>query len=264
MFALQVDSAIGKSFDELIENCYTAKTGLAIDTDNLENWLDVAHRLRRSKKFRSFEVDHVDNRWFLVTEHTASDNTMLLFCSEITLQKNNEVKLRDLNEKLTELAYRDSLTGIFNRRYFYESARIELSRCVRQKTSVSLLMMDLDYFKSVNDRFGHEGGDQVLIETTALVRDLLRNYDIFGRLGGEEFAVLLPDTDLVEAIVIGNRILDKLRQHVFLPPLETSRVTASMGVAEVDETRTTLDTLIRGADEKLFLAKREGRDKVKS
>ena len=211
MFGLQVDTATGKSFDELIEFCYTAKTGLAIDTENLESWLDIAHRLRRSSKFRSFEVDHVDNRWFLVTEHTAADDTMLLFCSEITLQKKNEAKLKDLNEMLTELAYRDSLTGIFNRRYFYESAGIGLSRCLRQKANASLLMMDLDYFKLVNDRFGHEGGDQVLIETTALVRDLLRNYDIFGRLGGEEFAVFLPDTDLAGALIIANRILEKLR-----------------------------------------------------
>lgn len=264
MFGLQVKSATGKSFDELIEFCYTAKTGLAIETDKLEDWLEMAHRLRRSKKFRSFEVDHVDNRWFLVTEHTAMDDTLLLFCSEITLQKKNEAKLRDLNEKLTELAYRDSLTGIFNRRYFYESARIELSRCIRQKSGASMLMMDLDYFKTVNDQFGHEGGDQVLIEITALVRDLLRNYDIFGRLGGEEFGIFLPDTDLAEANVIGMRILDKLRQHVFLPPLETHSVTASMGVAGIDETRTTLDVLIRAADEKLYLAKREGRDNVQS
>ena len=264
MFGLEVDTATGKSFDELIEFCFTAKTGLAIETDKLEDWLDKAHRLRRSKKFRSFEVDHVDNRWFLVTEHTALDDTLLLFCSEITLQKRNEAKLKDLNEKLTELAYRDSLTGIFNRRYFYESARIELSRCMRQQSNASLLMIDLDYFKSVNDRFGHEGGDQVLIETTVLVRDLLRNYDIFGRLGGEEFAILLPDTDLAAAIVIGNRILEKLRQHVFLPPLETYSVTASMGVAEINESHTTLDVLIRAADEKLYLAKREGRDNVKS
>lgn len=264
MFGLQVETATGKTFDQLIEFCFKEKSGLAIESEDLDSWLAMAHRLRRSKKFRSFEVDHVDNRWFLVTEHTAPDQTMLLFCSEITQQKKIENQLRKLNKQLSIIAYRDPLTDVFNRRYFYEAAEIELSRCLRQESTASLLMIDLDYFKSFNDRFGHEGGDQVLIESSGLVRDLLRNYDIFGRLGGEEFAVFLPDTELSEAVVIGNRILDKIRQHVFLPPLEVCKLTASIGAAGVVANRETLDLLIRAADEKLYLAKSEGRDRIKS
>ena len=222
----------------------------------------MAHRLRRSKKFRSFEVDHADNRWFLVTEHTAVDNTMLIFCSEITRQKNNEAKLMELNRKLTDLAYRDPLTNSFNRRYFYEIAQIELSRCIRQDSRASLLMLDLDNFKLINDNYGHEGGDIVLVEMTALVRDLLRKYDIFGRLGGEEFAILLPDTDLDESIFIANRILERLRMHCFAAPLDGAGITASVGAADSAHHADNLEHLIRAADQALYRAKREGKDTV--
>jgi len=257
-----VETAIGMSFDGLIRYNFEARSGLLIEAESLDQWLDTAHRLRRSKTFRSFEVDHVDNRWFLVTEHTAEDDTMLIFCSEITRQKANEAKLRELNEKMTELAYRDSLTGIFNRRYFYEIAAIELSRCTRRNWQASLLMVDLDHFKAINDRFGHAGGDIVLQAATALIGDLLRSYDIFGRLGGEEFGILLPDTDLDGAEVIARRILEHLRQHRFAPPLDGYCVTASIGLAALADNADGLEQLIRSADRNLYRAKREGRARV--
>lgn len=262
MFSLPVETATGMSFDELIKFNFEARSGLLIEAETLDSWLEMAHRTRRSKKFRSFEVDRVDNRWFLVTEHTAADDTLLIFCSEITRQKNNEAKLVELNQKLTDLAYRDHLTNSFNRRYFYEVAEIELSRCTRQDSRAALLMLDLDDFKTINDSYGHEGGDIVLVEMTELVRDLLRNYDIFGRVGGEEFAILLPDTELSEAIFIANRILDGLRVHYFAAPLNVAGITASIGAVERSDYSDTLVQLIRAADLKLYQAKREGKDRV--
>ena len=118
---------------------------------------------------------------------------------------------------MTEFAYRDALTEIDNWRYCYEIAAIEPSRCKRRDLQASLLMLGLNNFKAINDRFGHEGGDIVLHESVALISALLRSYEIFGRLGGEEFGVLLPETDLEGAEVIANRIL-KLREHKFFAP----------------------------------------------
>ena len=262
MFSLPVDSATGMSFDDLIRYNYEAQSGLNIETESLPDWLDKAHRLRRSRKFRSFEVDRVDNRWFLVTEHTAGDGTMLIFCSEITRQKANESKLLELNQKLTDLAYRDPLTDCYNRRYFYELAGIEVSRCLRQQSQASVLMIDLDDFKAINDTHGHETGDMVLIESSVLMRDMLRSYDIFGRIGGEEFAVLLPDTAMDEAAYIANRILERLRIHSFAPPLDAVGVTASIGAASLCDDCQGLDQLMRHSDKCLYEAKRLGKNRV--
>ena len=123
-------------------------------------------------------------------------------------------------------------------------------------------MLDLDHFKKVNDRFGHEGGDVVLHESAVLISELLRSYDIFGRLGGEEFGILLPDTDLNAAEVIAGRILEHLRGHQFASPLDSSRVTASIGVAAIADNPDGLEQLIRSADRNLYQAKRNGRDRV--
>lgn len=264
MFGLPVEKATGMTFDQLIEFSYETGEGLNIETDYLPKWLDLAHRLRRSKRFRSFEVDLVNDQWFLVTEHTTEDDSMLIFCSEITQQKQSQAKMKELNQQLTEMAYRDPLTNLSNRRHFYGCAEIELSRCQRGAGTAAMLMLDIDFFKLINDRYGHETGDRVLVEVTGLVRDLLRNYDVFGRLGGEEFAILLPDTGLEEAINIGDRILDQIRKHRFSPPLETEQVTVSIGVAEIGSDFEDIDALMRLADEKLYLAKAEGRDRIRS
>ena len=262
MFSLPVETAIGMTFEELIRHNFEARSGILIDAETPEQWLQAAHRLRRSKTFRSFEVERADNRCFLVTEHTARDNTMLIFCSEITRQKAHEARLHELNQTMTELAYRDSLTNIYNRRYFYELANIEMSRCTRRESDASLIMLDLDHFKSINERFGHEGGDVVLRESATMIAGLLRSYDIFGRLGGEEFAILLPDTDLAGADVLASRILDHLREHRYAAPLEQACVTASIGIAVINDNPEGLEQMIRAADKKLFQAKREGRDRA--
>ena len=263
MFCLPVESATGMTFDKVIESSFYSGTGLNIETDNLQAWLRKAHQLRRSKDFRSFEVDHHDGRWWLVTEHTSEDGTILMFCSEITQQKKSEQDLRRLNEQLSSMAYRDSLTDIYNRRYFSECAAVELSRCARAESPASLLMLDLDHFKSINDNYGHESGDRVLIETTQLIRGQLRNYDIFGRLGGEEFAILLPGIGRDSAAAIAERILQDLRDHAFEVTQGELKITASIGIAEIESGNNDLGRLLRSADEALYMAKGEGRDRYR-
>lgn len=263
-FSLPVSTLVGMTFDEIIEHNFNSKTGLNIESDSLSSWLDKAHKLRRSEKYRRFDLDDHAGRWYLVREYTAKDESILMVCSDITERKRDEVRLSELNRKLTILANLDPLTGIFNRRYFYESAEIELSRSTRQQQKVSVLMIDLDYFKSINDRFGHEGGDKVLVETTTQIREVLRTYDIFGRIGGEEFAVLLPGSSLAEAVDIGERIINQLRGYRFSGLPDDVRVTASIGAAEYKNKETTLDKLIRSADLLLYQAKKSGRDRIKS
>lgn len=163
------------------------------------------------------------------------------------------------NRRLKALASVDSLTGISNRRHFVEQARIEISRAKRQGLPLSVVMFDIDFFKRVNDRFGHEAGDRTLKALTSTVSGNLRAGDIVARLGGEEFILMLPGQDLGDAV----QTADRLRALV----AETSRtqypvpITLSAGVAELagsDE----LDDLLRHADRALYAAKNQGRDRV--
>jgi len=166
-----------------------------------------------------------------------------------------------LRAALTHLASVDELTGIWNRRKFMELAGNEVGRYIRYGRSFSLMMIDLDNFKAVNDRFGHISGDRALKQFTYVVRGQIRGMDIFGRLGGEEFGIVLPETGLDEALVMGARICKALREtDISVAESRTTRVTASIGVAEACPGHNSLDDVISMADTALYRAKENGRD----
>ncbi|MBN1242248.1 MAG: diguanylate cyclase [Spirochaetales bacterium] len=165
--------------------------------------------------------------------------------------------------KLRELASTDELTGIDNRRRFFENARHESIRASRKGTSLAAIIIDLDHFKAVNDRFGHAAGDAVLRESAKRLAEGLRGSDFFCRWGGEEFAALLPDTGLEGALALAER----LRATLELEPVQCLagpvRVTASFGVAAgVPLSSGWLDQLLGRADEALYRAKEAGRNRV--
>ena len=170
-----------------------------------------------------------------------------------------------LNARLYEeahyLAVTDVLTGLNNRRYFFELARSELGRARRYQRSLSLLMMDLDHFKQVNDRFGHTVGDRVLRAVAQRCKEIVREQDIIGRYGGEEFAVMLPEADSRAAFQTANRI----RERIAETPFTTSNgdqigLTVSIGVATLDEDTRDLTTFVNAADTALYKAKESGKD----
>jgi diguanylate cyclase (GGDEF)-like protein len=170
----------------------------------------------------------------------------------------DQYKLRD---ELTRLASVDELTGIWNRRKFMELAEGEADRYVRYGRPYSLMMLDLDEFKTVNDRFGHFSGDFALKQFTGVVCGKIRGIDIFGRLGGEEFGIALPETGLAEATVMGERICKALKEHdIKLDDNLTIRLTVSIGVAEACPGHSALDEVISLADTALYRAKAQGRD----
>ena len=170
----------------------------------------------------------------------------------------DEYKLR---AELTRLASVDELTGIWNRRKFMELAEGEADRYVRYGRPFSLMMLDLDEFKTVNDRFGHFSGDFALKQFTGVVCGQIRGIDIFGRLGGEEFGIALPETGLAEATVLGERICKALKEHdINLDDSSTIRLTVSIGVAEACPGHSALDEVISLADTALYRAKAQGRD----
>lgn len=167
-----------------------------------------------------------------------------------------------LFEATQRLAATDELTGIHNRRRLFDLAEQEFSTAVRYQRPLSAAMIDLDNFKSVNDSFGHSVGDEVLVEVVRRCAGVIRESDVLGRYGGEEFAVVLPETGHVAATVLAER----LRQHIAAEPVLTSAgpipVTVSIGVAELTPEITEFHTLLDHADAALFLAKHRGRNRV--
>lgn len=157
----------------------------------------------------------------------------------------------------------DGLTKVLNRRYWEEQLKQEIHRALRYQHSLSLLLFDLDKFKDLNDKYGHLGGDFVLIELASFIGSLLRDSDLLGRYGGEEFAIVLPDTNLQGAMDVAERIRKAVADHPMLFNQQTIRATISMGVAELNADNHLLhDDLIREADIALYNAKRTGRNRV--
>ncbi|EQB18553.1 GGDEF domain-containing protein [Novosphingobium lindaniclasticum] len=168
-----------------------------------------------------------------------------------------------MNElELRRIAERDQLTGALTRRGFLDKARQEMDRFRRYGRPSCLVLIDLDHFKQVNDAHGHPAGDAVLREMAATVVGATRPVDSLGRLGGEEFAVLLPETEAAEALVAVERFRVTLAQHdIAVPSGSTIRVTASFGIAPLSDSIATVEDWIAAADGPLYAAKRGGRNR---
>jgi diguanylate cyclase (GGDEF)-like protein/PAS domain S-box-containing protein len=168
---------------------------------------------------------------------------------------------RKADEALRELATRDSLTGVSNRRHFFELAEIELERSTRYERPVALALMDVDYFKRVNDRYGHATGDLVLKSVAVAARNELRAADVLARYGGEEFVVLLPETTRDDA----ERVIERMRRAIAAASFTTEEgekhVTVSVGLIGRESTETIV-AMLKRADEAMYEAKAKGRNRM--
>lgn len=169
---------------------------------------------------------------------------------------------KEAEDQLRKLATTDPLTGLSNRRFFMESAEEALERSLRYERNLSLLMLDIDFFKNVNDMYGHDAGDDVLKGLSAAGLKILRNIDVFGRIGGEEFSVLLPDTDLDGARLVAERLRKEIGDSRMFTRSGELSVTVSIGVATLNEGTRTLEHLLKAADIGLYAAKNAGRNRV--
>jgi diguanylate cyclase (GGDEF)-like protein len=165
-------------------------------------------------------------------------------------------------EELENLATVDGLTGLYNRRHFLALAESEWSRVKRYERPLSLLMLDIDRFKSVNDRFGHDAGDKVIMEVAGICAEMKRATDVVGRIGGEELALLLPETDLDGALLLAERLRSSIAERPVVVGRESLAVSVSIGVAEAAPSITGIHDLMKRADEALYAAKRGGRNRV--
>ncbi len=179
------------------------------------------------------------------------------------LQRNN-AELETLNDELKRQSRIDPLTKIANRGFFESCIEEEIQRALRYERPLSLLMMDIDHFKQVNDCHGHQAGDQVLKEVATTVRSTLRRHDAVGRYGGEEFGVLLPETIEANALVVAERCRKSVESTEIRCGEARLRVTVSVGAASLGPGVDSISTLIGRADRALYLAKHAGRNQVKS
>lgn len=171
--------------------------------------------------------------------------------------------LRHSNELLLELSNTDHLTGLFNRRYMMNALDKELQRTIRKGGNLSLIMMDIDHFKLVNDTYGHIQGDVVLQKVASQMQKELRNYDSAARYGGEEFIAILPESSLKEAIFVANRIRESVEALKFDGSISTLNITSSLGIACFPIAGvSTVDSFIKLADDALYRAKSNGRNRV--
>ncbi len=168
-------------------------------------------------------------------------------------------------EKLNYLASRDGLTGIYNRRHFVEISSCELIRSKRYKLAISFILLDLDFFKDINDQFGHQAGDAVLQTVADICSNSIRSIDIPARFGGEEFVIVLPRTRLEDCKIIANRILNNIETAEIFYEDNCLKLTASIGITGINTvTNESLDYFIKNADRALYQAKTGGRNCVRS
>lgn len=187
---------------------------------------------------------------------------------EIKTRKQTEAALRESEEALRILAITDSLTGLYNRRHFYKLAEDELGRALRYSRPLSVMMFDIDFFKRVNDTFGHTAGDMVLQMVARLTKEMARATDIPARYGGEEFIVLLPETHVEEAATVAERLRRRIEETTVHAEKCPITITASFGVSgylgktNSKPQKRVLSEFVANADRALYASKNTGKNRV--
>lgn len=245
------------SWAELIQAGIRQGVGTRIETDDLEAWLQSTGSRRGKVPYRQFEVDLVDGRWILMTETVDSRGWMLCIAVDVTDMGCDHRALRIARDLAQRAALVDGLTGIGNRSFVLGQLG-EALRSTRALPWVALL--DLDHFKSINDQFGHAAGDVVLKHFAGLLQEQLRRADACGRIGGEEFLIVLHDVDQNGAQEALHRLLDQVRAARTPVAENELRYTFSAGLTQAHPGERPEEVMAR-ADMALYEAKRAGRDR---
>ncbi|MFG3452945.1 diguanylate cyclase [Stutzerimonas stutzeri] len=185
-----------------------------------------------------------------------------LIIYDVTDVATNRQQLQAANKELQRLSSTDRLTGLFNRGHWEEMLRQEYARHRRYDRNAALVMFDIDHFKKINDSYGHQAGDAVIQATAELIRQSTRDADIAGRYGGEEFVVLLPDTDNGGAVTFAERLRRSIEAHEVAYEGQRIRFTVSLGIADLSQPTSGYAQLIERADNALYKSKSGGRNQV--
>ena len=246
-----------------------SRSGEAPEPELCQSWLDSAwgtdtdsedpESLRLRIIFRGEIVGLIHIANIQETDHSGEYRQIALPISDVCgLAVSNARMYQDLHR----IATTDPLTDINNRRQFFELAEREFSRSLRYGSALSALMIDIDHFKKINDTYGHQAGDLVIVTVARTFSSILRNSDICGRYGGEEFAVLMPETGIDTAMIVADRIRSAVESQVIRFQDTDIRVTISIGASVINADSTNIHTLLSFSDQALYRAKESGRNKV--
>ncbi len=237
-----------------------------VEKVNLDNVFDV----HIDTVDENNELKLLENGFNHMLKHIEHDRNKLDERHKIQMAELNQlvikrtVKLDDAINELNKIAFSDPLTQIKNRRSFFEAGHTILSVAKRERKAISLLMMDIDFFKKINDSYGHHIGDEVLIDFTRKIACQLRESDLFARIGGEEFAIILSNTDSAGAQQLAEKICKIISLSTFNSGEVSLSYTVSIGVAQWRDEDTKISALLNRADQALYQAKNNGRNKVQT
>jgi diguanylate cyclase (GGDEF)-like protein len=225
--------------------------------------------------------NEVANKWYQIQEKVVklkdSRNVLISFALDISLQKDAQSKLIDTHVKLTkqtqalqeaqaklkEQANRDPLTNMYNRRYFSDISEKIISLTKRTEEPISLMMIDIDDFKKINDTYGHNVGDEVIKLLVNIISSSIRKSDVAARFGGEEFAIILPNTDVQNAFKFANKLRENIKNSSYKDRTNSVKFTVSIGVDEFNqENDKNISDSLNRADKALYKAKTTGKNKV--
>ncbi len=246
------------SWEEIFRHAHATGRGLKIETNDIDAWLqDVRQRFRQSPS-RVFESDLSDGRWMRVIEETGGSGWLLIAMGDVTRLKVTELELRRARDAALHASVTDPLTALPNRRFIFAHLDETLQRAGGRGHTVTLCTIDLDFFKSINDSYGHASGDRVLVAFSGALAEAIRDGDCAGRIGGEEFLLVLNGTDTGGA----KRLLQRLRSSVHalhaLLPKGAPRLDFSSGLATARPSDSA-EALYQRADAALYIAKAQGR-----
>ncbi|MEY2952083.1 MAG: hypothetical protein RLZZ401_170, partial [Pseudomonadota bacterium] len=244
--------------DLMLQN-FERKVGTNIKTNDIQGWLASARSRRAKLPFRAFEADLCDGRWIWMTETVGADGWMLCVASDITQLRQGSRDLRQARDVAERAAQTDVLTGISNRAHIMQLLEQHTQQPSHQPRACGVALIDLDHFKRINDRFGHQGGDTVLRSFSATVQEVLRHGDGFGRMGGEEFLIVFPGIDAERLNLIMPRLLSAVRDSRPLPDCPDFSYTCSAGIGMLEPGESPAQ-VFRRVDEALYVAKAAGRD----
>ncbi|EGI75736.1 GGDEF domain-containing protein [Hylemonella gracilis] len=244
---------------DMMRNCFQARAGLLIQTNDINSWLRQVAQRRRQTAVRCFESDMVDGRWMRVTETLHNDGWLLTVVTDVTALKAHESMLQQARDQAVQLAITDPLTGLFNRRHVFARLGALFHQARDLRYPLTLAVIDLDHFKQVNDRYGHSVGDKVLVHFAQKFEARRRPLDLVGRIGGEEFLMVLPNTTVQGARQVLARLREDLTQSLPVPAHPDLALSFSSGLAQMNAQDTEAATLYQRADRALYGAKHEGR-----
>ena len=230
-------------------------------SDVLLKWPQLAAKIKPHKKRSNIEMRNYLSEevcWLKIDFIPLQDKSNRLYGQMIILRETTDRKL--FEEKLEHLATTDDLTGLWNRRYFLEVAEKEMIRAKRYNNKFSMIMIDIDRFKKINDSFGHSAGDKTLKHLALLLKSRLREVDVAARLGGEEFGILLPNTDLNSAFNLAEDLRESISSTPVIYDDKEIYTTVSIGVTGYHSSISEVDDILKEADKALYRAKEKGRN----